>query len=83
MIKTFIQLCRLLIVMLINDKQEPVYSLHKRKEPLHHKRTDYNLTFILLTLTMVLFFVIVFCLMINGFSATESGLQYNQLRGII
>lgn len=51
-----IQLIQLLIVMITgSSKNQPVHDLHRKAEPIN--LGQFNWTFILLTLAMVLFFV--------------------------
>lgn len=59
-----IQLLQFLMVLLIGSKNEPKYDLHKRSDPVNLK--GLNWTFILLTLTMILFFVCIWVFKIGN-----------------
>lgn len=59
-----IQFIQLLLIALIGSKNEPVHDLHKKKEPKNFK--GLNWTFILLTLAMVLFFMLIWIFQIGN-----------------
>lgn len=61
-----LQFIQFLLVLLIGSKNEPKYDLHKKQEPISINLQGLNWTFILLTLAMVLFFVIIFVFQIGN-----------------